>query len=158
MEVYSAESSAPYCIRWTYGGYSAFGCASSPTVEMLSMSFLPTSTELYVTTTATETVTEAPTGTGTALPGTENGQQSCENKHVAAIVGGVVGAVAVLLAGALVLVLLLNRGKKQPQPQPPPTTYAVAGKSDGQYPPQPVYVPQPPAPVMMGEGEFPHRY
>jgi hypothetical protein len=122
------------------------------------MSSLPTSTGLYVTTTETAIVTEAPTGTGTTLAGTDNGQPTCRNRTpVGAIVGGVVGAFAVLVAGVLVLMLLLDRGKKQPQPQPQPMVFAEVGKLDDQYPPQPGYVPQPPAPVM-SVGELPQRY
>jgi len=107
----SSESTAPFCRRWTGGGYSAYGCGTFPAVESISIPFLAvTSGSVAITTTETVTVTVAPSAS----------VSSCAKSVPAgAIAGGVIGGLVVLAAAAVGLMYLLrHKGPTSPPPVP----------------------------------------
>jgi len=112
----SFNSSIPFCARWTHAsGYSRYECAASPTVLSLA-------TPLFAASVGTSSSTPSANSTATECP---------KQVSTGAIAGGVVGGIAVLVAGVIGGLYLLRRGGKKEEAVQP-TVAAVPEPKHGE--------------------------
>jgi len=108
--------SIPFCARWTHAsGYSRYECAASPTVLSLA-------TPLFAASVGTSSSTPSANSTVTECP---------KQVSTGAIAGGVVGGIAVLVAGVIGGLYLLRRGGKKDEAVQP-TVAAVPEPKHGE--------------------------
>jgi hypothetical protein len=119
---------APYCGTYTGNGITAFACSIVPFDKEFVMKDMDSTPSIPITTTvpsstSPKSVTSSPSSTGddsstttSATPTTTSQPTSSSKPPIGAIVGGVVGGLAVIVGGVVALFWIRNSKSKGPDP------------------------------------------